>query len=65
MFCKAKIKKGIYNSLYIAKSIRFCKKSKDVVTGHCLIFSDASSKMSSLEKTLVHDITQANPPQAP
>lgn len=28
-----------------------------MVTKHCLIFSDISGKMSSLEKTLVHDTT--------
>lgn len=28
-----------------------------MVTKHCLIFSDISDKMSSLEKTLVHDTT--------
>lgn len=36
----------------------FAKKEwKEIVTKHCLIFSDTSDKMSSLEKTPVHDTT--------
>lgn len=58
MFCKAKITKGIYSPLCASKCVCFCKKkSKELVTGHFLIFSDVNSKMSSLEKAHVHDMT--------
>lgn len=67
MFCRAKIIKGICSSLCPSKCVCFYKKkSTEMVTECCLIFSDVNGKMSSLEKTL-HDIahkqTHPRPPE--